>query len=1217
MVKKLHFLLFLILVAGHHLIAQHTPMLWGLTAQGGNDDLGTIYHFNPANNTHYLDHSFANNATGANPEKNDMVNGGGGKYYGMTTNGGLGFCGAIFEWDSTTNIYTQKYNFNSIDGNFPKGSLFLYGGKFYGMTSFGGVNNKGVIFEWNPVTNVYTKKIDLSSSTGGNPTGSLALYGVKLYGMTSTGGTNNKGVIFEWDPNTNVYTTKYNFISASGTTPYGSLVLQSGKFYGMTYTGGSNNCGVIFEWDPASGVYSKKVDLAIATGKNPYSDLTYYGTKFYGLTSLGGVNSCGVIFEWNPVSNVYVKKYDLSLANGSYPHGSLAISGTKLYGLTHDGGVNGLGVIFEWNPATNVYVKKKDLNVSLGNNPFGSMTLIGNDFYGLTNKGGAYDLGVIFKWTGSTNTLVKKFDFNSNNNAGNEPDGSLTFYSGKFYGMTNRGGAYDRGVIFEWNPLSNTYTKKIDFDSLNGGNPQGRLVLNGTKFYGLTSAGGTNNKGVIFEWDPATNNYAKQIDLTLSGGASPYGSMTLYNSKFYGMTDSGGVNNVGTIFEWDPSTNTFTKKIDLSFVNGCSPYGGLALSGTKLYGMTNSGGTDSLGVIFEWDPASNVYTKKLDLDTLTGGAPYGSMVLNGPDFYGFTFNGGSYDLGTIFKWNPSTNVFTKEYDFDDINGSNPLETPLFAASGKLYGTTSFGGAASLGTLFEWNPSSGIFSKKLDFYGAVSPVPGAFPRLNQLVEATVNQIPVFSYNNSAAYICVNSAGTDTFDLTDADNDPMTLTIASSNTSLLPVTNISITHTGGSNYLLAYTPVAGQTGNSVITITANDGFGGVVLYNYTLYVRPLPLITISSSSAALCEGLPETLTASGASTYTWTNGIVNGIAFYPSVTTTYSVTATDVYGCANTSSVIITVYNINANAGIDDSICYGGSITFNASPSGAGYTYNWSSSFSLSDATISNPIATPASTTSYVVTINDGNGCTDRDTVVLNVDPQLNASAAGVNSSCYNSCDGMATVIPTGGTSPYNYLWDSGCAAPGCSNLCAGNYIVMITDAYGCVISAPVTITQPAPVDVTVSQGANDITANLGGATYQWIDCDSSGQFISGATSQNYMPFFTGNYAVIVEDGNGCSDTSSCYNVVSTGVNSSSESIISVYPNPSSGTFHINTGEENEIQIKIINMLGQVLYEKELTQGVNEINISDFSDGSYFIMLKQKDKSVIRKRIELIR
>ena len=190
----------------------------------------------------------------------------------------------------------------------------------------------------------------------------------------------------------------------------------------------------------------------------------------------------------------------------------------------------------------------------------------------MTYYGGAYGLGVFFEWDPATNTYTKKLDFNITN--GSQPYGSLTLKDGKLYGMTSKG-AYGWGVIFEWNPITDTYFKKLDFNITNGSQPYGSLTPKDGKLYGMTYGGGAYGWGIIFELDPTTNTYTKKQDFNGTNGRAPSGSLTLLNGKLYGMTELGGANNQGVVFEWDPVSNTFRKIKDLSAATGHSPYGDL------------------------------------------------------------------------------------------------------------------------------------------------------------------------------------------------------------------------------------------------------------------------------------------------------------------------------------------------------------------------------------------------------------------------------------------------------------------------------------------------------------------------------------------------------------------------------------------------------------------------------------------------------------------
>jgi uncharacterized repeat protein (TIGR03803 family) len=243
--------------------------------------------------------------------------------------------------------------------------------------------------------------------------------------------------------------------------------------------------------------------------------------------------------------------------------------------------------------------------------------------------------------------------------------------NGKFYGMTPYGGKYSKGVLFEWDPVTNIYNKKLDFNGEeNGSTPFGSLFqADNGKLYGMTYEGGADNYGVLFEWDPETDNYTKKHSFNGAvSGCNPSGSLIQAgNGKLYGMTRRGGLHGYGVIFEWDPATNIFSKLLDFNGTgNGAYPHGSLILAANgKLYGMTSRGGEDEGGVLFEWDPATNIFSKILDFIVHGKGAyPYGSLIQAGNGrLYGMTSRGGENEGGVLFEWNLLTKTYTKKLDF--------------------------------------------------------------------------------------------------------------------------------------------------------------------------------------------------------------------------------------------------------------------------------------------------------------------------------------------------------------------------------------------------------------------------------------------------------------------------------------------------------------------------------------------------------------------------
>ena len=397
-----------------------------------------------------------------------------------------------------------------------------------------------------------------------------------------------------------------------------------------------------------------------------------------------------------------------------------------LLGVTAEGGKNNTGSIVKYDNSTNTFSTPYIMTEIEGANPYSTeMTEYNSKLYGMTPNGGVNNAGIIFEWDPVTNIYTKMYDFDGANGA--NPRGSLTLLSGIFYGLTPSGGALGRGVIFEWNPATNVYTKKHDFNNTNGADPQGDLAENGGKFYGMTKNGGANFYGVIFEWNPTTNTYLKKYDFDNSNGRNPEGSLTWSNTRFYGMTTFGGTNDRGVIFEWTPSTNTFAKRRD--FVGARFPFGNLkAITGsTSLIGMASAGTTgafNQFGSIFIWSPDDNSLNVVFGFGSSgnNGRTPYGSLIMKEPNvYYGMTNRGGLNDAGTLFEFNMAFNSFNKRMDFNGLQGVSPRGS-VTIMNGKAYGMTLSGGYNGAGVIFEWNPTTTTYTKKIDFSYTVASNP---------------------------------------------------------------------------------------------------------------------------------------------------------------------------------------------------------------------------------------------------------------------------------------------------------------------------------------------------------------------------------------------------------------------------------------------------------------------------------------------------------------
>jgi large repetitive protein len=348
----------------------------------------------------------------------------------------------------------------------------------------------------------------------------------------------------------------------------------------------------------------------------------------------------------------------------------------------------------------------------------------------------------------------------------------------------------------------------------------------------------------------------------------------------------------------------------------------------------------------------------------------------------------------------------------------------------------------------------------------------------------------------------------------------------------------TPNGTTNYAIQWlanaVPIPGGT-NATITVcpTQTTTYTCQVTYtncnNTTVTISDQVIVTVNT--LAVDAGLPQTVcvngnatltcTAPGATIWQWfagpppTNplGNTSTITVTPSSTTTYYAVATDPSGCSGIDSVTVTTFIMNtASAGGDDSVCSGNCTVLNAS---GGVSYLWTANPAIqSGGNTATPTVCPTTTTAFIVEVTDANGCVGYDTVTVYVAPvALSATTAGTNATCFGTCNGSATVTPSGGFAPYTYSWSTvpvqtGATATG---LCAGSYTVTITDVIGCITTANCG-QNDGSVTVSVSGGTP-----LGNGLYL-VNWSSSS---NNTYTESNLP--AGQVCVYIMDANFCPDT----------------------------------------------------------------------------------------------
>ncbi|MFA4852153.1 MAG: choice-of-anchor tandem repeat GloVer-containing protein [Bacteroidales bacterium] len=347
--------------------------LYGMTEQGGTNGYGTIFKIKPDGTEDTVLHSFGYNDINGSEPMGDLVYDGT-FLYGMTYQGGTNNLGVIFKVKPDGTGYAKLLDFSgTANGNYPNGSLIYDGTFLYGMAFGGGTNGDGVIFKIKPDGTGYSKLLDFAGAANGQgPPGSLISDGTFLYGMTQTGGTSYMGVIFKIKHDGTGYAKLLDFSGANGNVPTGSLFYDGTFLYGMTNQGGTNGDGVIFKIKPDGTGYAKLLDFSgTANGSFPWGSLISDGTFLYGMTSYGGSNGVGVIFKIKPDGTGYSDLFDFANDNvhGYVPLGSLISDGSFLYGMASSGGTNGVGVIFKYGIAVGIAENNAETDFTIYPNP--------------------------------------------------------------------------------------------------------------------------------------------------------------------------------------------------------------------------------------------------------------------------------------------------------------------------------------------------------------------------------------------------------------------------------------------------------------------------------------------------------------------------------------------------------------------------------------------------------------------------------------------------------------------------------------------------------------------------------------------------------------------------------------------------------------------------------------------------------------------------------
>jgi gliding motility-associated-like protein len=323
---------------------------------------------------------------------------------------------------------------------------------------------------------------------------------------------------------------------------------------------------------------------------------------------------------------------------------------------------------------------------------------------------------------------------------------------------------------------------------------------------------------------------------------------------------------------------------------------------------------------------------------------------------------------------------------------------------------------------------------------------------------------------------------------------------------------------------------SAGNYSVTVT--DSKGCTTTQSYTITEPSVFTATLNVSNVN-CNGGSNgsiSVTVNGGNSpysYTWNPNVGNGATVTGLTAGSYYVTITDNNGCSISKSADVTEptplvltpsqFNVKCfgNATGKASVFVSGGVT--------PYSYTWSPSISTADSAIN------LTAGNYDITVTDANSCTINYTFNITEPTKLTSALSSVDATCFAACNGNAIASPSGGISPYTYLWCTGKTTQNAINLCAGTCGVTVTDQNGCTFDTSLVINEPPGFSgistsmVNSNCGKPDGSAtvtNVSGATPPYNYLWQNAQTNSTATGLT-----NGNFCVTISDNNNC-DTVVC-------------------------------------------------------------------------------------------
>ncbi|MFL2585924.1 MAG: lectin-like domain-containing protein [Parvicellaceae bacterium] len=487
----------------------------------------------------------------------------------------------------------------------------------------------------------------------------------------------------------------------------------------------------------------------------------------------------------------------------------------------------------------------------------------------------------------------------------------------------------------------------------------------------------------------------------------------------------------------------------------------------------------------------------------------------------YSWNNGISD-GVLFQVNQTQNYILSGTDANNCTNTdtvtvNAIPLPIIDAGNDL--TICSGDSiqlnASGGDVYIWTPNTAISDNNI-----------SNPFVNPIIDIQ------YFLNGTDSNGCSN------IDSIGITIDVLPAITISNDTAICIGDTINISANGGVNYewlnldfinnTTISNPNIWPNASSTYPVKVTGGNNCFDTAEINITVNPLPTI-FAGNEQNICFGDSTFLIASGsANSYSWDNGVLDGVSFQVNQTLDYILTGIDLNSCINSDTVTINSLDLpTIDAGSAQTICFGDSAQIIAS---GGTTYLWTPNINITDNTIENPFVFPSTDTNYFVIGTDTNGCQNNDSVSISI----NSLPTIVISNDTSICIGDTISINASGGIQYEWLNTDSInntliANPDIWPSATSIYDVLVTNSNNCKDTAQINITVNnlpniiLSTDVDLCFGDTTQITVSGANNYQWSPNNNISSISSN--SPELWPNDTTNYTVIGTDINQCSSSDS--------------------------------------------------------------------------------------------